>query len=543
MPDPQRSRSAPAARRPHALRRAAAAGLALAACLTGATVAALPAQAAEAPGASEGSEGSASNSRGLDRYYGQQLNWHSCVLGPNDQDGAALDQAGARCTEVTVPLDYGNPGGRTVTLALSRIKATDTRHRIGALLLNDGGPGSPTLTSPLRVHAALKETAGRFDIVGLDPRFVGRSGQIDCGWPVGYSVQSSGTGRAGFERQVTLQRDLAAKCRSAAGDLLPYAGTRNTARDLDVVRGALGERRISYLGLSYGTYLGTVYGQMFPGRLDRTVLDSALDPRRAGPALIPSQLPGLEHAFADWADWAAARHSTYGLGRTREEVTAGILRTVQASANRPLVIGSGANAFQLDDSRVPMVFFAGLQGDSEPERASLAEQTAMLAEAAAGRPVTPSAQTTALLQFLYSPQGSPAGSAMQAIACADGTASQDPEHYWHEIERSRADSPLFGPLLDNITPCAFWDRPREAPTQVRHDARALIVAATGDPRTPYGGAVALHGMLPGSRLLTLQGANQHGLYGIYGNACVDDTVTAYLATGRLPRTDATCTRS
>ncbi|MFJ9690699.1 alpha/beta hydrolase [Kitasatospora sp. NPDC101183] len=508
-------------------RRAAAATLALTACLT--VAAALPAQAADGP-------------QGLDRYHHQPLAWHGCAQGPQDADGTALDQAGARCTEVTVPVDYGDPGGRTVTLALSRIKATDTRHRIGTLLLNDGGPGSPTLASPLRVHAALKETAARYDIVGLDPRFTGRSAPIDCRWSVGFSLQSSGTGRAGFERQVALQRDLAATCRSAAGDLLPYTSTRDTARDLDVVRAALGERRISYLGLSYGTYLGTVYSQMFPGRVDRMVLDSAVDPRHAGPALIPSQLPGLEKAFDDWADWAAARNGTYGLGRTRAEVTAGILRTVEAAAKRPLVLGSGADAFSLDDSLAPMMLFAGLQGDSEPERASLAGQVAMLAEAAAGRPVTPDAGTVGLLQFLFGPQGSPAGSAMQLIACADGPASHDPEHYWREIERSRAGHPLFGPLLDNIGPCAFWARPREAPTQVRRDARALIVAATGDPRTPYGGGVALHGLLPGSRLLTLQGANQHGLYGIYGNACVDDTVNAYLAGGRLPSEDRTCVK-
>ncbi|MFE4519978.1 alpha/beta hydrolase [Kitasatospora sp. NPDC056783] len=533
MPEPQRSRSAPAVRRPRTLRRAVATGLALAACLTAAATTTLPARAAEGP------QGQA---QGLDRYYGQHLDWHTCVLGPDDPDGAALDQAGARCADVTVPLDYANPGGRTLTLALSRIEATDTRHRIGTLLLNDGGPGSPTLGAPPRVHAALKETAGRFDIVGLDQRFVGRSAQIDCGWPVGFSIQSAGTGRAGFERQVTLQRDLAARCRSTAGDLLPYAGTRDAARDMDVVRGALGERRISYLGLSYGTYLGTVYTQMFPGRVDRMVLDSALDPRHVGPALLPNQLPGLEHAFSDWADWAAARHGTYGLGRTREEVTAGVLRTVETAANRPLVLGTGADTVELDDTRVPLLLFAGLQGDSDPERASLAEQLAMLADAAEGRPVTPTAETAALLRFLFGPQGSPAGSAMQAIACADGTASRDPGHYWREIERGRAEHPLFGPQLGNITPCAFWDAPREAPTQVRRDARALILSATGDPRAPYRGGVALHEMLPSSRLLTLRGADQHQLYGIYGNACVDDTVNAYLASGRLPDTDPVCAR-
>ncbi|WP_316529353.1 alpha/beta fold hydrolase [Kitasatospora brasiliensis] len=507
-------------------RRAVAAALALTAGLT-AAAATTPAQAQ-------------ASARGLDRYYQQRPDWHSCVQGPDDQDGAALEQAGARCAEVTVPLDYGDPGGRTLTLALSRIKATDTRHRIGTLLLNDGGPGSPTLGAPPRVQAALKDTAARFDIVGLDQRFVGRSNPIDCGWPVGYGIFSSGTSRASFERQVVTQRDLAARCRSAVGDLLPYAGTRDAARDMDVVRGALGERRISYLGLSYGTYLGTVYTQMFPGRTDRVVLDSALAPAHAGPALLPNMVPENEQAFADWADWAARRNGTYGLGRTREEVVAGVLRTIEAAAARPLVVGSGTDAFELDDTRVPVLVFMNLAGDQDEGRAGLAELMALLAEAAAGRPVTPSAQATALLRFLFSPQNSSAGSVMQAIVCADGPAPRDPEDYWRRIERDRARYPLSGPLLDNISPCAFLDGPREAPIEVRHDAPALILAATGDPRTTYRDSVALHGLLPSSRLVTLRGADQHGLYGMYGNACVDGAVNAYLAGGRLPEADLTC---
>ncbi|MFE4481619.1 MULTISPECIES: alpha/beta fold hydrolase [Streptomycetaceae] len=523
--EPHRTEPRPAG--PRARRRTLAAGLALAAALTTAA-ATVPAQAATA--------------QALDSYYQQRPDWHSCVQGPDDQVGADLEKAGARCAEVTVPLDYGDPGGRTVTLALSRIKATDTRHRIGTLLLNDGGPGSPTLGAPTRVHAALKDTAARFDIVGLDQRFAGRSAPLDCDWPIGYNITSAGTTRASFERQVAFQRDLAARCRSAAGDLLPHASTRDAARDMDVVRGALGERRISYLGLSYGTYLGTVYSQMFPGRFDRVVLDGALAPDHVGPELLPNMVQANERAFADWADWAARRNDTYGLGRTREEVVAGVLRTVGAASARPLVLGTGADAFELDDTRVPLLVFGNLQGDSDPERAGLAELMAVLAEAAAGRPVTPSAETTALLRFLFTPQGSQAGSVSQAILCADGAAPRDPEEYWRRIERDRARYPLSGPLLDNISPCAFLDAPREAPTEVRRDARALILSATGDPRAPYRDGVALHGLLPSSRLLTLRGADQHGLYGTYGNACVDDTVNAYLAGGRLPEADVTCTK-
>ncbi|MFD4656986.1 alpha/beta fold hydrolase [Kitasatospora sp. NPDC058444] len=444
----------------HLRRRAAAAALAFVAGLTGAAATA-PAEAA-APG--EAAAQAAGVPRGLERYYQQRPAWHSCVLGPQDEEGAALERAGARCAEVTVPLDYGDPGGRTVTLALSRIEATDTRRRIGTLLLNDGGPGSPTLGAPPRVHAALKDTAARFDIVGLDQRFAGRSATLDCDWPIGYDITSAGTSRASFERQVAFQRDLATRCRSAAGDLLPHAGTRDAARDMDVVRGALGERRISYLGLSYGTYLGTVYTQMFPGRYDRVVLDSALAPAHAGPQLLPNMVPENERAFADWAQWAAARHGTYGLGRTGEEVVAGVLRTVRAAGARPLVVGTGADTFELDDTRVPLLLFGNLAGDSDAERAVLAELTALLAQAAQGRPVTPSAETTALLRFLFTPQGSASGSISRAILCADGTAPRDPEDYWRRIEHDRARYPLSGPLVDNISPCAFLDpRARRPP--------------------------------------------------------------------------------
>ncbi|MET8544245.1 alpha/beta fold hydrolase [Kitasatospora sp. NPDC004799] len=524
----------------HLRRRTAAAALALVAGLTAAAATA-PAQAA--PAAPAEAAPAAGIPRGLESYYQQRPAWHSCVQGPQDEDGAALERAGARCAEVTVPLDYADPRGRTVTLALSRIAATDTRHRIGTLLLNDGGPGSPTLGAPPRVHAALKDTAARFDIVGLDTRFTGRSAPLDCHWPIGYDITSAGTTRASYERQVVFQRDLATRCRSAAGDLPAHAGTRDQARDLDVVRGALGERRISYLGLSYGSYLGTVYTQMFPGRYDRMVLDSAPNPAHAGPELLPNMAPENERAIADWAQWAAARHDTYGLGRTREEVLAGILRTIEAAGARPLVLGTGADAFELDDTRVPMMLFGNISGDSDAERAALAELMAQLAQAAQGRPVTPSDATTAMLRFLYTPQGSQLGSISQAIMCADGTAPRDPEDYWRRIERDRARYPLSAPLLDNISPCAFLDPPREAPTEVRRGARALILSATGDPRTPHRDSVALHAMLPGSRLLTLQGANQHGLYGTYGNACLDDAVNAYLAGGRLPEADLTCTKA
>ncbi|MCX5206342.1 alpha/beta hydrolase [Streptomyces sp. NBC_00237] len=499
------------------------------------------AQAAEAP-AGRGS-GAA-----LDRYYQQRPAWGSCADGPRDAAGRAMDGAGLQCADLTVPLDYAAPSGRTITVAVSRLKATDTRHRIGTLLVNIGGPGGPARQVPPVIREAMKKAGPRYDIVGFDPRFVGRSTPLDCGWPVGTAWFSAGAGRAGFERQVALQKSLAAKCRSAGSSVLPrthtsvlpHVTTRNTARDMDVIRGALGERKISYLGYSYGTYLGTVYTQLFPGRYDRVVLDGAFAPDDYGPRMLKGSERENERALADWAAWAAQRPTDYGLGRTRAAVLATVDRVVAASARRPLRVGTGTDSFRLDDTQVPALLLTATADDTDAARASFSEQMSVLARAAGGAaPTALSPGFAASLRYLLHGGSEPSG-VQHAVLCGDVAAPRDPRSYWRDIESSRAAHPLFGPMTRNIGPCAFWDRPREEPTQVRHDAPALIVAATGDPRTTYRSSVALHDRLPGSRLLTLEGANRHGLYGRYGNTCVDAEVNRYLATGRLPSRDLTC---
>ncbi|MFI8926417.1 alpha/beta hydrolase [Streptomyces sp. NPDC053474] len=498
---------------------------------------ALAAPAANAPAANAAPDPGG----GLGRYYHQRLHWGSCAKGPGDEQGRELDEAGARCAGVTVPLDYAEPGGQTLRVAISRLKASDQRHRIGTLLLNNGGPGGPTLDAPPAIRKAMKETGARYDLIGMDPRFVGRSTPLDCGWPVSTAVSSAGRSRAGFDRQVARQRDLADRCRATNAAVLPHVSTRNTARDMDVIRGALGEEKLSYLGYSYGTYLGTVYTQMFPGRYDRVVLDGALDPARYQPRILRGAEPENERALADWAAWAARRHGTYGLGRTRAQVLATVDRIVAKSA-RGLTLGTGAEVFRIDASHVPFLLVEGLADDSGAARAALGETVSALAGAAAGRPVRPSERLAALLRYATTGVDSAAGSAQTAILCGDVAAPRDPESYWRDIQRARARHPLLGPLTRNISPCAFWDRPRERPTRVLRGAPALIVAATGDPRAPYKGSVALRHRLPGSRLLTLKGAGRHGLYAEYGNTCVDDHVNAYLATGELPAKDPVCVK-
>ncbi|MBB5936323.1 alpha/beta hydrolase [Streptomyces zagrosensis] len=516
----------------HAITRPAAAGLALAACLATAPLTAIPAAAHTGTPAATGN---------LSRFYEQRPHWTSCVLGPKDEVGRQLEQAGAQCADVTVPLDYSRPTGRTITVALSRIKATDTAHRVGPIVFNDGGPGGPSLASPVTALTSMQDTAQRYDLVGMDPRFVGRSTPLDCGWPVSTSLVSAGFTRASFDRQVAHQRDLARRCATRHGDVLPHVTTRNTARDMDVVRGVLRERKISYLGYSYGTYLGTAYTQMFPGRHDRVVLDGAINPLAYQPRMLKGQEATGERVLADWAAWAAQHNATYGLGNTREQVLRTVQRTTHAASQRPLVIGSGPDAYRVDDTTVPMVVFAGAASDRDPARHTLAGQLSLLARAARGEKVEPTPELARVLDFALTGVRSANGSAQTAILCGDEAAPRDPEVYWRDLEQIRAQYPLMGPMANNVNPCAFWPHaPREAPVRVQRDAAALIVAATGDPRTPYTGSKALRGMLPSSRLLTVEGANQHGLFGEYGNACVDARVNAYLRSGKLPAADLSC---
>lgn len=465
------------------------------------------------------------------------LDWKPCAQGPDDALGRELDQAGARCAELIVPLDHSRPGGRTIKLALSRVPATDRAHRIGTMVLNSGGPGESTLGMPLRTRAAMKDVAARYDLVGLDPRFVGRSTPLDCGWPIGLWLRSAGPTRARFDHQVAVQRDLAERCARRHADVLPYANTRDTARDIDLVRRVLGERRISFLGYSYGSYLGAVYTQMFPGRTDRVVLDSAGDPNKWGPRATQGTEDEAERALRGWAAWAAKRHGTYGLGATPARVLATVNAIVAAAQDRPLRVGP----YEVDDQAVPYILFAGSGDDRPAARTAFTSTVRTLNEAAHGRPAAPGSELDGFLMFVLTSAGSPLASPAAAIICGDRAAPRDPDAYWNDVQRSRARHPLFGPLKNNIWPCAFWpNHPRERPTHIANPTAALIVSATGDTATTYEGSKAMHRALTGSRLLTLRGTTAHGIYGEYGNACVDAKVNAYLATGTLPAADPVC---
>ncbi|MER7209942.1 alpha/beta hydrolase [Streptosporangium sp. NPDC000239] len=471
-------------------------------------------------------------------FHRQTLTWHGCRTGPDDETGEKLDAAGAQCAEVTVPLDYRNPRGRTISVAISRIRATDPARRRGALLINPGGPGGSGVPQVL-LAGYMPTVAARYDLIGMDPRFVGRNRQIRCRWTTDTPTRSAGPTRRTFDESVTLMKELADECAQGDRDLLPHATTRNTARDMDVVREVLGEPKLSYLGYSYGTYLGAVYTQMFGARADRVVLDSAVGPDVYGPDLLSENGPAIAAALRNWASWAAARDAEYGLGTTEAEVLATVERVNQAATRSPLRVGP----YRLGSQHVPYLLFIRLYDDRPEAYAGLAAEVRVLADAARGRTVTVPASLKETLDGLFTGSGSAEDRAGTPIICADKPATRDPQSYFRDIQAHRADEPLFGPMTRNVSPCSFWPTaPVEAPTTIGNDVPLLVVGATGDPVTPYPGQRAMHRALTGSRMVTLRGAYRHGAYLAAGDTCVDATVNRYLVDGVLPGGDTVCDR-
>ncbi|MGZ0146132.1 alpha/beta hydrolase [Kribbella sp. WER1] len=455
----------------------------------------------------------------------EQLTWHGCSTGPDDEVGASLDAAGAECAELQVPLDYRNPNGRSITLAIARRTATDTAHKQGTLVVNVGGPEASRqgITWFLDKNPAL---AAKYDVVGVDPRFFGRSTPLECGYPTNEylrSVQYGSPTRKDFQTSTAIARDLAARC-APYKDLLPYASTRNIARDLDQVRSRLGVQRLSYFGVSYGTYLGAVYLQLFGPHADRVVLDSSHAPDSYGPNWTRETAPADAAALADWAGWAA-RHNA-GLGATRSAVLATIDRIAAAT---PLRVGP----HQVTQAMLPGLLLT--VDDTDASYAEFSAQVRVLRDAAAGKVVTPTPAQEQRFQLYDLTEVVPefSFSANVANQCADRTTSRDPETYYRDIVSHRAAEPLYGPLARDINPCAFWPTtPVEQPTVVDNSHQALILSASGDPVLPYTGQLAMYRALRGSRMVTLQDSYQHGVYG--ASACVDAVADDYLSSGRLP---------
>lgn len=440
------------------------------------------------------------------------------------------------CATLRAPLDHRRPDGPTIDLAISRIRAADPAKRHGVLLVNPGGPGGSGLDMPLGLAQTFpKDVLDRFDLIGFDPRFVGKSSPLSCGFTgtVFDALWPRLPGPGGFPAEAREARAVAEQCGRKAGDRLAFASTRNAARDLEVIRAALGEPRISFYGGSYGTYLGAVYGQLFPARVDRMVLDGAIDPAKVWHGMNRGWAAASEAAFADWVGWAAGQDAKYHFGSTAEAVRGHYARLERALDERPARYGQ----LRVDGNTLREISRLVMYNDrSNPVLAGLVVD---LADGEVTDPAVRGFLDAVLATF-------PADnfvSVFLAVQCGEANWDRDPARYAAEAALDGRRYPFFGAAASGIGPCAFWpQRPVEEPTKIRASKHsALVVGATGDSATPYSGAVSLRRMLgEKSRLVTLADARMHGLYARYGNACVDNAVTNYLVNGALPESDPRC---
>ncbi|MEV0410562.1 alpha/beta hydrolase [Streptomyces sp. NPDC050448] len=455
-------------------------------------------------------------------YTPQTPAWQRC----------STDQpASYECATIKVPLDYRRPQGPTIDLAISRMKSENPAKRHGAMLLNPGGPGGPGLDLPLMMNELMpKDVRDQYDLIGFDPRGVGASSPITCGLTGAEQNLDRPYKEETFQADVTWARTVAEKCREKAGSVLPFITTRNTARDMDAIRSALGEKKISYIGYSYGTYLGAVYTQMFPHRTDRFVLDSGVDPQRAWRGMIQVWATEAEPAFKRWTQWTAERAAEYRLGDTPDAVSKTFWDIVARADKQPIEF-DGMKLTGDDIRTARAVFFYPSQA---------APLVKALKDAADGKPV----QLTAPQRKLLNPTAEPAsdnGTAVfLAVVCGDTEWPRYPEQYAREAARDKVKYPLYGDFASNIKPCADWRRPIEPATAMKTKTDVLTVQNEWDSQTPLVSGQGLHRALKGSRMVLAQGGEGHGVYLVDPKSCANAPVSSYLTTGRLPAEDVTC---
>ncbi|WP_405900809.1 alpha/beta hydrolase [Streptomyces sp. NBC_00727] len=445
-----------------------------------------------------------------------------------------------QCATVRSPLDHDDPAGRKVTLALTRVPHTSKTFQ-GPLLVNPGGPGGSGLSMAAFVAASLpKAVASQYDVIGFDPRGVGKSRPaLDClpGYfdPVRPDPvpQSLGGERVNRDRA----RDFAAACGEKYPDLLPYMDTVSAAKDLDVIRRATGARQLNYLGYSYGTYLGAVYAKLFPDRVRRLVLDSNVDPEGVWYEDNITQDYAFDTRHKAFAAWVAKYDATYRLGGDPAKVEAAWYRMRDAVKKRPA--GKKVGAGELDDTFLPGGYYNGYWP-------VLAEAFAAYVNDKDEKPLVAAFERFGAVDA----DGDNGYSVYTAVQCRDADWPRDWNTWRNDTWRVHAKAPFmaWGNTWYNA-PCADWPVEPLNPVRVSNHALppALLFQATDDAATPYEGGVTLHRKLRGSRLVVEQGGGNHGVT-LSGNACLDRYLTDYLADGTLPRAgrgeaDAVCAKT
>ncbi|MFI6154614.1 alpha/beta hydrolase [Kitasatospora sp. NPDC051170] len=445
-----------------------------------------------------------------------------------------------QCATVRVPLDYADPDGEQITLTVSRVRAAHPDQRHGVLLLIPGGPGDGGLDRPTRLGATLpQEVRDRFDLVGFDPRGVGASTPVTCG--IDHEDLAPDRLRpfpapdGSIAGNIALGHRFAEACARNGGPVLRSLSTANEARDIDGIRRALGERRLSAWGTSYGTYAGAVWSTLFARTTDRVVLDSNddPDPAKVGRNWLAAFGPGAEDRFPDFAKWASAPGNPDRLADTPEEVRP-LYLDLAARLDRTPLPWPGALPAELNGNVLRGAMLQSLYSDQQfPGFARL-----MLA-GLGRRPLPAPAVMTPQVEAVA--QNHIAASA--GTLCNDVSWPADEAAYAKDVAAERAARPLTAGMPVNVMPCAYWPfAPAEPAVQVtdRGPANVLLAQNLRDPATPYAGALKLRAAFGERARMVTVDSGGHDVYRANGNACGDAAVTDFLVTGRRPAQDVFC---
>ncbi|MFE9020589.1 alpha/beta hydrolase [Streptomyces sp. NPDC007808] len=464
-------------------------------------------------------------------YYAQKLRWRGC--------GAP----GFQCATMRAPLDYAKPEAGSIKLALARKKATGPGERLGSLLLNPGGPGGSAI-GYLQQYAGIgypADVRARYDMVAVDPRGVARSEPVECldGRAMDRYTQTDFTpdDEKETDRLVAAFKRFAEGCGADAPGLLRHVSTAEAARDMDIARAALGDERLTYVGASYGTFLGATYAGLFPDRVGRLVLDGAMDPSLPARRMNLDQTAGFETAFRAFAR-DCVRQPDCPLGTKAADVGKNLKAFFRELDARPVPTGD-ADGRKLSESLATTGVIAAMYDEGAWAQLRDALSEAMRENDGAG--------LLALSDSYYErdADGSYANLmfANAAVNCLDLPAAfATPDDVREALPAFEKASPVFGEGLAWATlNCAYWPvAPTGEPRRIvaKGASPIVVVGTTRDPATPYRWARALTHQLSSARLLTYEG-DGHTAYG-RGSACVDDTINAYLLRGTPPTDGKRC---
>jgi pimeloyl-ACP methyl ester carboxylesterase len=464
-------------------------------------------------------------------YYGQKLSWRGCGV------------AGFECATLKAPLDYDRPGEGDIRLAVARKKATGPGKRLGSLLVNPGGPGGSAI-GYLQQYAGIGYPAGvraRYDMVAVDPRGVARSEPVKCldGREMDTYTQTDVTPDDQRETDglVDAYKKFAEGCGAQSARLLRHVSTVEAARDMDVLRAALGDRRLTYVGASYGTFLGATYAGLYPERVGRLVLDGAMDPSLPARSLNLDQTAGFETAFRSFAK-DCVRQPDCPLGSEAGEAGNNLKAFFEKADAQPLPTG-GADGRRLTESLATTGVIAAMYDESAWGQLREALTSAIKQNDGSGLLVLSDSYYERDAEGRYSNLMF----ANAAVNCLDLPAAfGNPDEVRKALPAFEKASPVFGEGLAWASlNCAYWP---VAPTGEPHRIEAkgaapiVVVGTTRDPATPYRWAQSLSRQLSSGRLLSYRG-DGHTAYG-RGSACIDSTINAYLLGGTPPTDGKRC---